>query len=64
MALASAFANNFKFLGDASACSKDDMQAKINKVSDWADEYHVPLSVEKSCFLCAVDVVSLCMHMS
>ena len=43
-----AFADDFKFLADATNHTKNKVQGEIDKVSEWADAYLMPLSTEKS----------------
>jgi hypothetical protein len=43
-----AFADDIKFVADVAVCSKDLVQADVNKVAFWSAEHHMPLSDDKS----------------
>ena len=43
-----AFADDLKFAADVISHTQQEIQAEINKVSNWADQHHMPLSVEKN----------------
>ena len=43
-----AFADNLKFAADVISHTQQEIQAEINKVSNWANQHHMPLFVEKS----------------
>ena len=44
------FAHDFKFIADLITHSKEDVQAVVNIVANWADAHSSPLSIEK-CFV-------------
>ena len=43
-----AFADDLKFLANVTNHTKNEVQAEIDKVSEWADAHLMPLSIEKS----------------
>ena len=43
-----AFADDLKFAADVISHTQQEIQAEINKASNWADQHHMPLSVVKS----------------
>ena len=43
-----AYADDFKFVSDVALCSQAEIQTEINTVEDWSEEYHMPLSLNKS----------------